>query len=160
MWATNVVGFLVNVLHVPVTIVGLVTTFLGGIIMVIPLVGLVFVLCLSLVWLAFVGVLLGTAWLWHRTPAWVHPLVAVVGIPVAVVGNVFLALSPGGGVPEDMLAKHTKQVLCQQWPYATTREGRPVLDVLQEEDGHTFFGAIFRLSSAVAERDSPYARWV
>ncbi len=161
MWANKVIGFLNAVLYWPFAIAGLVTTFIGGILMGLPIVGLLFVLLLNLIWLPFLGVLLASAWCWHRGPSALQPLVAIVGIPVAVVGNTYLMLSPGGGDPGDMLAKHMKQVMCQHWPYANrTAEGESLLKLMQDESGKNLFGAIVDWSDSIARRDSPYGRYV
>ena len=149
MWANNVVYWLVRVLYIPVNILSLGTTLVGGIIMIIPLLGLLFVLLISLVWIVLLAMLVGTAWFWHRAPAGVRSLAALCGVPVALIANTFITLTPGGGDPQDQFAKKVKQGLCQDWPYAyAVAGGKPAIQAIQDDEGVNFFMAVSKWADA------------
>jgi hypothetical protein len=58
MWANTVIHHVVRVLGIPLFVVTIITTFTSGILLGIPIVGLVFLLATSLLWLPFLAVLL------------------------------------------------------------------------------------------------------
>lgn len=91
---------------VPVEIV---TTAVGG-----CLVALTFgvgFFVLSLIWLPFLVLLLGTSWLWLH--AWyLRPILLVPGIVIAIVANLYVMLTPD---PEKD-AKYAKLSIAQEWP--------------------------------------------
>ena len=134
----------------PVNILAIATTFVGGLIMALPLIGLIFVLLLSIMWLPFFALLLGSAWLWHRAPQVTYPLIALIGVPVALLGWVYCTLMPGGGDPDDMQAKRQKQTMCALWPYAHATDGRPLVQQVQEEEGIGFFRAVMIMTRLAA----------
>ena len=71
----------------------------------------------SLIWtLLFLGPLLALSWTWLRIPLLRIP-VAVIGVPWAVLGSVYVALIPSMG---DMRGRVQKLLICNSWPF--TRE--------------------------------------
>jgi hypothetical protein len=147
MWANYVIRFSVRILHVPLNIVCVATTFVGGMILAIPLVGLVFALTLDLVGICLTHVLIWTAWLWHRAPLPAQPIIAIIGVPVAVIGDAFLTLTPGGPTRDALFIKYTRQALCQEWPY-----GRANLSEIQAEEHVGFSRAVLKLGIAFTEQ--------
>jgi hypothetical protein len=108
-----------RILDIVFTVVGIpfiplqfITTFILGI-----LVSLTFGLLLipvSLIWiLFFLGPLMGLSWLWLRLPVLRLPI-AIVGIPLATIGHVFVTLMPSMGEWESRLSK---MLLCETWPF-------------------------------------------
>ena len=74
----------------------------------------ILLLPLSLVWLPFLGYLLGTSWLWLKVPV-LRPLLIIPSVLVATVGNTFVAFVPDMGEP---FQKQLKGVFCDSWPYS------------------------------------------
>jgi len=108
-----------KILHVILTIfsfivvpVQAVTTFVLGI-----LVSLTFgllLLPLSFVWIIFFfGPLLGLSYVYERLPIF-RPLISLVGVPLAVVGDIYVALIPSMG---EMDSRWSKMLYCQTFPY-------------------------------------------
>jgi len=113
MLANRIINIL-NSLLTPITIpLQLVTTSVGG-----CLVALTFgllLLPLSLVWMVlFMGPLLGMSWLWDRVWPLRIPL-AVIGVPLAVLGAIYTSLVPSMG---EMDARATKLLICWTWPFS------------------------------------------
>lgn len=80
-------------------------------------VGLTFgilLLPLSLVWLPFLGFLLGTSWLWLKVPV-LRPFLIIPGALLGVVGATFVAFVPDMG---ERFQKQLKGVCCDSWPYS------------------------------------------
>lgn len=112
MWANRIlmVGmFVVAPVIIPIR---LVSTFVLGV-----LVWLTFDLLLipiSVVWVVcFLGPLLGLSWIWDKVP-FLRILLAVLGIPLALIAETFCCLMPSMG---DMDALIQKLCLCRSWPY-------------------------------------------
>jgi len=107
-----VVNIVCTVVAVVLFPIGVITTFLGGL-----LIGLTFGLLLipiNLIWLSIFGALAGTSWLWLH--AWyLRPLLVLPGLLLAVVGSVFVVLTP---MPEETLRgdKALKGFLASEWP--------------------------------------------
>lgn len=93
----------------------LVTTFVGGILVAITF-GLLLI-PISIIWIVlFYGPLLGLSWLWEKVePVPVLPLlVAIVGVPLAILGSEYVALMPSMGEIE---SRTEKLRLCWTWPF-------------------------------------------
>ncbi|MFA6597938.1 MAG: hypothetical protein WCS69_09465 [Ignavibacteriaceae bacterium] len=101
----GITGFIV----VPIQII---TTFVLGL-----LVKLTFGLLLipfSIIWIVlFLGPLLGLSFVYERI-AILRPFVAIIGIPLAVVGDTYVALLPSMG---EMNSRYSKMIYCQTFPY-------------------------------------------
>ena len=93
-------------------------TFIGGLLFSIPIVGLPFtVLHDTLYWL-LVQFVLRSSYLWDRVPPLRLPL-ALVGVPVSVLGYVFMSLTPALN-PEVKLKKYALGSMCDGWPLSLT----------------------------------------
>jgi len=112
MWANKIIHGIIAPLVVIVLPIEIVTTFVLGI-----LVAMTFGLLLapfSIIWVVlFFAPLLGLSWLWGKAPLLRIPL-AIVGIPLAVLGYIYTSLIPSMGENE---SKATKLRLCLMWPF-------------------------------------------
>lgn len=108
-----------KIIHIIIAITGLIvvpvqaiTTFVLGI-----LVSLTFGLLLipiSLVWtILFLGPLLGFSYVYEKIII-LRPFISVIGIPLAVIGDTYVALMPSMG---DMDSRFEKLISCQTFPY-------------------------------------------
>jgi hypothetical protein len=92
--------------------VQLITTFVLGL-----LVNLTFGLMLipfSVIWIVlFLGPLLGLSYVYEKV-AITRPFISVIGIPLAVIGHIYVALLPSMGQIDSRCAK---MVICQTFPY-------------------------------------------
>jgi hypothetical protein len=69
---------------------------------------------IDLVWTVFfLGPLVGLSWLWGKTPLLRAP-VAVLGIPLALLGDTYACLMPSMG---EMESRAQKILMCQTWPF-------------------------------------------
>jgi hypothetical protein len=87
-------------------------TFVLGILATITF-GLLLML-LSLVWLVFFGIIMGSSWLWIKAPL-ARPLLFIPGVLIVLVSDVYVSLIP------DMGEKHQKLIklaLCDSWPFS------------------------------------------
>ena len=112
MLANRILNILVSLTSPIVIPVQLVTTFVGGCVG-----GLTFGLALlpfNLIWMLLLGFLLGTSWLYCRLPPLRVPL-ALVGVPVALLSEVYISCMPSMG---DLEARRTKLFLTWMWPYS------------------------------------------
>jgi hypothetical protein len=108
-----------KIIHIIIAITGfiiipvqMVTTFVLGI-----LVSLTFGLLLipiSLIWtVLFLGPLLGLFYVYERI-AILRPFISIIGIPLAVIGDTYVAIMPSMG---EMDSRYEKLILCQTFPY-------------------------------------------
>ena len=108
-----------KIIHIIIAITGfivipvqMVTTFVLGL-----LVSLTFGLLLipiSFIWTAlFLGPLLGLSYVYERVVI-LRPFISVIGIPLAVLGDTYVALMPSMG---EIDGRYEKLVLCQTFPY-------------------------------------------
>ena len=110
--ALAVVRGVCTVLSVVLFPIGVITTFLGGL-----LIALTFGLLLipiNLIWLPIFGALSGTSWLWLH--AWyLRPLLLLPGVLLATMATIFVVLTP---MPEEALRgeKALKGFLASEWP--------------------------------------------
>ena len=113
MLANRIINILTSLLSPVVIPIQLVTTFVGG-----CLVSFTFgllLLPLSLVWVVvFMGPLLGMSWLWDRAPLLRLP-VGVLGVPLAVLGGVYVSLVPSMG---ELDSRAVKLLVCWTWPFS------------------------------------------
>ena len=113
MLANKILNLLVTALAWVTVPLQIPFTFVGG-----CLVNLTFgllLLPLSLIWMVFfMGPLLGLSWLYEKAPMLRIPL-AFVGIPVALVGSIYVSWVPSMGEFE---SRQTKLLLCWTWPFS------------------------------------------
>jgi len=92
----------------------MITTFVLGLFVSIPFVGFLLLLPISLIWIVlFLGPLLGLSYIYERV-AILRPLISIIGIPFAVIGNAYVALMPSMG---EMDSRYAKMIICQTFPY-------------------------------------------
>jgi hypothetical protein len=121
MLACRILNVLVTIFLVVTIPLQVVTTAVGGCLASLTLGFLL--LPLSAVWMVFLGLLLGTSWLWDRAErlrlpplvVLVHIPLAVVGIPLALLSAIYAALLPSMG---DIESRHMKIVTCWVWPFS------------------------------------------
>ncbi len=115
MLANKILHVILTPLSFIVVPVQAVTTFVLGILMLLTFDLLL--LPLDLIWIVFfLGPLLGLSSINERLPI-SRPLISLVGIPLAVVGNIYVALIPS---KSEMDSRWAKMLCCQTFPY--TRE--------------------------------------
>ena len=92
--------------------VQMITTFVLGL-----LVNLTFGLLLipfSIIWVVlFLGPLLGLSYVYERI-AITRPFISIIGIPLAVIADEYVALLPSMG---EMDSRYAKMIICQTFPY-------------------------------------------
>lgn len=113
MVTNKILNAIIGVLSIVVIPVQLITTLVLGL-----LVQLTFGLLLfpfSLIWIVFfLGPLLGLSWLWQHARVLRIPI-ALLGVPLAVLGNTYTALLPSMG---EMDSRISKLILCSTWPFS------------------------------------------
>ena len=105
----QVLGGILSWITLPISLV----TNLGGGCLVAITFGLILI-PLTLIWMVFLGLLLGISWLWERAPWPLQVLLAIPGIPIAAIGYVYVLMIPSPGEPE---ATTAKLLMCQTFPY-------------------------------------------
>ena len=100
-----------TVLAIPAIPAGCLLGFVHGCLMVITF-G-IYALLWTIVWLPFLGVTLGTSWLWAKVPL-LWPVWALLGVPFVIVACVLAMLGPQDPGGED---KTQKLGLMNAWPY-------------------------------------------
>ena len=73
------------------------------------LVALATLMVLDLIWLLVWGMLMGSSWVWLRSP-WARPLLILPGIPLAILAHIFVMVDP------DPHKNPKYEVLPQVWP--------------------------------------------
>ena len=113
MWAYRSLTVLLNLVGWFVIPIQIVTTFILGL-----LVSLTFGLLLyplSLIWIVlFCGPLLGLSWLWEKV-SFLRIPIAVLGIPLAFIGNIYVCLTPSMG---ELDSRVSKLLLTESWPFS------------------------------------------
>lgn len=107
--AAVILGGLLSWITLPIALL----TNLGGGCLVAVTFGLI-LLPLSLIWMVFLGLLLGMSWVWERVPWPLQVLLAVPGIPIASIGFAYVLMIPEPGEPE---SRRSKILLCQTFPF-------------------------------------------
>ena len=112
MITNKIISIIISITAFVVIPVQMVTTFVLGL-----FVSLTFGLLLipmSLVWtVLFLGPLLGLSYVYERI-AILRPFISIIGIPLAVIGDTYVALIPSMG---EMDSRYQKLILCQTFPY-------------------------------------------
>lgn len=112
MITNKIINTIISIISFIVIPIQMVTTFVLGI-----LVSLTFGLLLiplSLVWvICFFGPLLGLSYLYEKFFI-IRPLIALIGIPIAVLGDIYVSLLPTMGEIE---SRYAKLIYCETFPY-------------------------------------------
>ena len=130
MITNKIISVIIAVTAFIIIPVQIITTFVLGL-----LVSLSFGLLLipfSVVWVVlFLGPLLGLSYVYERAPI-ARPFTAVIGIPLAVLGDTYVALLPSMG---EMDSRYSKMVCCQTFPYTWRyfRYSNNKLDIDQDD---------------------------
>lgn len=66
----------------------------------------------SAIWLPFLGILLGSSWLWVNIPI-LRPILLLPGVVIAVVTDAYVCLIPDMG---EKYQKLVKLAICDNWP--------------------------------------------
>lgn len=112
MITNKIISIIIAITGFIVIPVQMITTFVLGII-----VSLTFGLLLipiSLIWVVlFLGPILGLSYIYEKV-AILRPFISIIGIPLAVIGDTYVALMPSMG---EMDGRYAKMVICQTFPY-------------------------------------------
>jgi hypothetical protein len=112
--ANRILSVILTVLAFAVIPIQVVTTLLLGLLVSIPLLGLLLLLCINLVWTILLAPMLGLSRLCHR----IEPLripISLFGIPLAIMADTYVCLMPSMGEFESRAAK---LMLAESWPYS------------------------------------------
>lgn len=113
MITNKIISIIISITAFIVIPVQIITTFVLGI-----LVSLTFGLLLipiSFIWtVLFLGPLLNLSYIYERMPI-LRPFISIIGIPLAVFGNAYVALMPSMGEKD---SRYAKMIICQTFPYA------------------------------------------
>ena len=152
MWAYRVLNVLLMLVAWLVIPIQLVTTFVLGILVSVTF-GLL-LLPMSLIWMAlFLGPLLGLSWVWEKAPFLRVPI-AVLGIPLAFVGNIYASLMPSMG---ELDSRVSKLFLSESWPYCLDCWRLIKTKVLPESPGAGNFRLIL---TEVSQKSPPYLQYL
>src|SRR6476646_10473904 len=110
MVANNVLTVLIKIVNIPLNLLAIPTTFVGGLILAIPFIGFAVSLLIFAVWFPLLGIMLAAAWFWHYAPSGVRSLAVLVGVPAAFLGDCFLRVTPGAAMGDDLSYKYSRQV--------------------------------------------------
>ena len=151
MWAYRVLKVLLMLIAWFVIPIQHVTTFVLGILVSVTF-GLL-LLPMSFIWIAlFLGPLLGLSWVWEKAPFLRIPT-AVIGIPLAFVGNTYASLMPSMG---ELDSRISKLLLSESWPYSLDCWRLIKTKVLPESPG----AGNFKLILTEVSKSPPYLRYL
>lgn len=112
MITNRIILLLISITSIIVIPIQLVSTFVLGI-----LVSLTFGLLLipiSLTWIIFFfAPLLGLSYVFERVTI-ARPFISIIGIPLAVIGDAYVAIMPSMG---ELESRFSKMIICQTFPY-------------------------------------------
>jgi len=112
MITNKIISIIISITAIIVIPVQMITTFILGI-----LVELTFGLLLipfTIIWVVlFLGPLLGLSYVYERASI-MRIFIAIIGIPLAVLGDTYVALLPSMG---EMDSRFSKMVCCRTFPY-------------------------------------------
>jgi len=108
---------ILNLLNIPITFLlfvpEMVITFLLGLLIAIPPIGLIYVFIMTLIWLPFYGFIIGISWLYKKVLILGIPL-SLIGIPIVIIIDAFLQLMPN----PDKKDKYNKATICESFPFS------------------------------------------
>ena len=112
--SNRILDAILTVLAWIVVPVQLVTTLVLGLLVSLPLLGLLLLLAMSLVWVVLLFPMIGLSWLCSRTEPLRNPI-GLLGIPLAIVADTYACLMPSMGELESRAAK---LLLANSWPFS------------------------------------------
>ena len=152
MWAYRTLTLLLMLVAWLVIPIQLVTTFVLGILVSVTF-GLL-LLPMSLIWMVlFLGPLLGLSWVWEKAPFLRVPI-AILGIPLAFVGNIYASLMPSMG---ELDSRVSKLLLSESWPYSLDCWRMIRTKAMSESPGADDFSQILIESS---QKNPPYVQYL
>ncbi len=114
MVTNKILRILVGATGIIVVPVQMLTTLILGLFVSIPIIGVLLLLLMSSVWtIIFLGPLLGLSYVYEKIKI-LRPLSSIIGVPLALIGNAYVALIPSMGEKE---SRYAKMFLCQSFPY-------------------------------------------
>jgi hypothetical protein len=112
MLANKIISVVIAVTGFIVVPIQLITTFILGLLVKITFGFLL--IPFSIIWIIlFLGPLLGLSFVYERVYI-LRIISAIIGIPIAVLGDTYVALLPSMG---EMESRYSKMILCQTFPY-------------------------------------------
>lgn len=113
MITNKIIHILISITAIVVIPVQIITTFVLGLIVSITF-GLLLI-PISAIWMVlFLYPLLGLSYVYEKV-VFLRPFIAIVGIPLAVLGDTYVSLMPSMGEKE---SRYEKLILCQTFPYS------------------------------------------
>ena len=113
MITNKIILIIISITAIIVIPVQLVTTLVLGILFSITF-GLLLI-PFSIIWIVlFYGPLIGLSYLYERVKL-LRPFIVIIGIPIAVIGDTYVALIPSMG---EMESRFSKMIICQSFPYS------------------------------------------
>lgn len=113
MFTNKVVRITLGILAIVVLPIQLITTFVLSIM--VELSFGILLLPFSLVWaILFYGPLIAMSYLFEKV-IFFRPCISLLGIPCAVLGNIYVALIPSMG---EFDSRYSKMLICQTFPYS------------------------------------------
>jgi len=114
MTTNKIIFILITITAFVVIPIQIITTFVLGLLVSIPLIGFLLLILISSIWIVlFLGPLLGLSYVYERVVI-LRPLISTIGIPLAVLGDIYVALMPSMG---EMEGRYEKMIICQTFPY-------------------------------------------
>ncbi len=114
MITNKIISIIISITAFIVVPIQIITTFVLGIFISIPLVGFLLLLPISFIWtVLFLGPLLSLSYVYERMVI-LRPFISITGIPFAVIGNTYVALMPSMGETD---SRYAKMIICQTFPY-------------------------------------------
>ena len=113
MITNKVLKFLLTIVTVIFIIPASIMNLVGGCLLFLPPIGLIYVLIMTLIWLPSIGFILGTCWLWEKVKILRLPI-ALIAIPIIMIITAFMLLMPN----PDMKDKDLKLNICLDWPFS------------------------------------------
>ena len=113
MIANGILTFFISIERALLLIPTLFAAGCLGCLIALPLVLPVYLLTLTLMWLPLSRLLVGTSVLWEKIPL-LRPVLALIGIPIAIVADMIIGLLPN----PDKENKLVKLAICDSWPFS------------------------------------------
>lgn len=114
MITNKIIHAIIAITGIVVIPIQIITTLILGLVISIPLVGWLLLLPISLIWvILFLYPLLGLSYIYERV-AILRPLISIIGIPLTVIGDTYVALIPSMG---EIDSRYAKMIICQTFPY-------------------------------------------
>lgn len=112
MITNKIISILISITVIFIPIQGITTFILG---LLVSLTCGLLLIPFSIVWVVlFLGPLLGLSYIYERV-AILRPFISIIGIPLAVIGDTYVAFLPSMG---ELDSRYAKMIICQTFPYS------------------------------------------